>query len=310
VEVGEYKPAPFGSPFLRLGGGLVILRAMPKAKAVPVTAKKTSAGRTKKASAAKAAAPKTPRKPRAPGRSKAVARKKAEPPAPAAVEPVVQRQGFDPPIEDAQSQVVASKFASVETAPAKVRPTLLPSYDESRLLLLVRDPQTLFASWDIAPSTIEAMKARLGRRGFAVSTLTLRLTRAGGSASVMHVSKRARSRYLKIDGGPSFMAEIGFTTPAGRFELVARSAPCFVPMGPVARAEAAEAGRRAVLGYREAIAVARRGGLFPNPGSGPGSGPNSGAARSRGNSSAAGASSPTADRAKRVLGGASDLYRR
>jgi len=279
---------------------------MPKAKAVPATAKKTSAGRTKKASAAKTAAPGTPRKPRAPRRSKAVARKKAEPPPSAALEPEVQRQGFDPPIEDAQSQVVASKFASVETAPAKPRPTLPASYGESRLLLLVRDPQTLFASWDIAPSIIEAMKARLGRRGFAVSTLTLRLTRAGGSASLMHLSKRARSRYLKIEGGPSFMAEIGFTTPAGRFELVARSAPCFVPMGPVARAEALEAGRRAVLGYREAIAVARRGGMSPNPN--PGSG--SGATRSRGNSSAAGASSPAADRAPRVLGGASDLYRR
>jgi len=279
---------------------------MPKAKAAPATAKKTSAGRTKKASAAKTAAPGTPRKPRAPRRPKAVARKKAEPPAATALEPTVQRQGFDPPIEDAQSQVVASKFASVEVAPAKVRPTLPASYGESRLLLLVRDPQTLFVSWDIAPSTIEAMKARLGRRGFAVSTLTLRLTRAGGTASVMHVSKRARSRYLKIDGGPSYMAEIGFTTPAGRFELVARSAPCFVPMGPLARAEAFEAGRRAVLGYREAIAVARRGGMAPNPRSGP----RSGATRSRGNASAAGAASPTAGQAPRVLGGASDLYRR
>ncbi len=278
---------------------------MPKAKAVPATAKKTSAGRTKKASAAKTAASKTPSKARVPRRSKAVARKKAEPLA-AALEPVVQRQGFDPPIEDAQSQVVASKFAHVETTPAKVRPTLPASYGESRLLLLVRDPQTLFASWDIAPSTIEAMKARLGRRGFAVSTLTLRLTRAGGTASVMHVSKRARSRYLKIDGGPSFMAEIGFTTPAGRFEFVARSAPCFVPMGPVARAEAFEAGRRAVLGYREAIAVARRGGVSPNPGAGA----RSGAARSRAGSSGGGAASALAAPAPRVLGGASDLYRR
>ncbi len=274
---------------------------MPKAKAVSATAKKTSAGRTKKASVTKTAAPKNPRKPRAPRRSATVAPKMTAPPA---LE--LQPQGFDPPIEDAQSQVVASKFASVETVPAKARPTLPPSYGESRLLLLARDPQTLFAAWDMAPSTIESLKARLGRRGFAVSTLTLRLTRAGGNASVLHVSKRARSRYLKIDGGPSFMAEIGFTTPVGRFELVARSAPCFVPMGPVARAEAAEAGRRAVLGYREAIAVARRGGLPPNPGSGAGSS----VPRSRAGASAGAAASPLAAPAPRVLGGASDLYRR
>ena len=197
---------------------------------------------------------------------------------------------------------MASKFASVETAPSKARPTLPPSYGESRLLLLVRDPQTLFAAWDMAPSTIGALKGRLGRRGFAVSTLTLRLTRAGGGVSVLHVGKKARSRYLKINGGPSFMAEIGFTTPVGRFELVARSAPCFVPMGPQARGEAAEAGRRAVLGYREAIAVARRGGVSPNPGSA--------VPRSRTDSLAEGTASPLAGPGPRVLGGASDLYRR
>ena len=99
--------------------------------------------------------------------------------------------------------MVASKFRTELPVPKpRPLPTLPSSYGESHLLLLVRDPQTLFAAWDIAPSTIEALKSRLGRRGFAVSTLTLRLTRAGGHASVLHVSKRARSRYLKIDGGP------------------------------------------------------------------------------------------------------------
>jgi hypothetical protein len=281
---------------------------MPKAKSVSATAKKTSAGRKMSASVRKAKATGTSPKARVPRRSAAGGSKKAEPMAPPAAPPVAAVQVFDPPIEDAQSQVVASKFASVETAPAKSppRPTLPATYGESRVLLLVRDPQTLFAAWDIAPSTIEALKARLGRRGFAVSNLTLRLTRAGAGATILHLGKRTRSRYLKIDGGPSFIAEVGFTTPAGRFELLARSAPCFVPMGPLARQEAVDAGRRAVLGYREAIAVARRGGVSPNPG--PGSG--SGVARARVNPSAAGAASPAAVAGPRVLGGASDLYRR
>ena len=281
---------------------------MPKAKAVSGTAKKTAAGPKKKASVKKTAPKASSPKARVPRRSAPPARpaaERVEPPAAALIAPSADSPT---PTADAQSQVVASKFATVETAPAKppVRPTLPTSYGESHLLLLVRDPQTLFAAWDMAPSTIEALKARLGRRGFAVSTLTLRLTRAGGSASVLQVGKKARSRYLKIDGGPSFMAEIGFTTPAGRFELVARSAPCFVPMGPLARQESLEAGRRAVLGYREAIAVARRGGVYPNPG--PGSGP--GVARARINPPAAGAASPAAVAGPRVLGGASDLYRR
>jgi len=278
---------------------------MPKAKAVSAPAKKTSARRTRRVSAKKTAAPKAAPKARSPRRSPSVAKKKTERIAPPAAEPEAEPRVPPPPIEDAQSQVVASKFASVETALPRARPTLPSSYGESHLLLLVRDPQTLFAAWDMAPSTIDALKARLGRRGFAVSTLTLRLTRAGGGTSVLHVGKKARSRYLKIAGGPSFMAEVGFTTPAGRFELVARSAPCFVPIGPVARQEQMEAGRRAVLGYREAIAVARRGGVP----SGAGRSPGSGAARSRAHPPAAGAASPAAT-APRVLGGASDLYRR
>jgi len=262
------------------------------------------------ASARKTAAPKASGKPLAPRRSAAIGSKKAERLTPLAAPPLAPIQAFEPPIEDAQSQVVASKFASVETAPAKApaRPTLPATYGESHVLLLVRDPQTLFAAWDIAPSTTEALKARLGRRGFAVSNLTLRLTRAGAGATTFHLGKKARSRYLKIDGGPSFIAEVGFTTPAGRFELVARSAPCFVPMGPLARQEAKDAGRRAVLGYREAIAVARRGGVSRNPRPGSGSGP--GVARARINPPAEGAASPAAVAGPRVLGGASDLYRR
>jgi hypothetical protein len=206
-------------------------------------------------------------------------------------------------ISEAQSQVVASKFAGAETPPGKplARPTLPASYGESHLLLLVRDPQTLFAAWDIAPSTMDALKGRLGRRGLAVSTLTLRLTRAGGGTSVIHVGNRARSRYLKIEGGPSFMAEVGFTTPAGRFELVARSAPCFVPMGPLARPAVGDSPRRAVLGYREARALIRSGGVSRT---------SAAAARARARAARESGGSDRVLSAPRNLGGASDLYRR
>jgi hypothetical protein len=273
---------------------------MPQAKAVKATAKKAPLARKKKAPARKAATKAPSPRTRAPRKPRAPVKKTVEVIAPP-VEPEALPQ--DPPtaIEDAQSQVVASKFANADAPAAKAatRPNLPTSYGESHLLLLVRDPQTLFAAWDIAPSTTDALKSRLGRRGFAVSTLTLRLTRAGGPTTVVHAGKKARSRYLKIEGGPSFVAEIGFTTPAGQFEFVARSAPCFVPMGPVARHESAEAERRAV-GYREAAALARRGGLGPDPRS----------SGTRSSSSGDGSASSAAASSGRVLGGASDLYRR
>lgn len=212
-----------------------------------------------------------------------------------------------PSTSKARPPVATSKLQGLDTGPKspKPRPSLPTTYGESRLLLLVRDPHTLFAAWDMAPSVVKELKARIGGRALAVSTLTLRLTDAGGGTSVLHVGRRTRSRYVGVDGAPSFIAEIGFTTPTGRFEFIARSATCFVPMSLAARHAWLGARRRTVLGYREAGALARRGllastlrertrpkrisGDFRRPSSSPPS------------------FSPSAPR---VLGGASDLYRR
>lgn len=231
------------------------------------------------------------------------------------VKPVVTitQPPLSAPIADPQSAVVASKFRS-EPPPARPRPlpTLPSSYGESHLLLLARDPQTLFAAWDMAPSAVSGIKSRLGTRGFAVSNLTLRLSGAGAT-SVFHLAKRTRSRYLKVDGGPVYVAEIGLTTPAGRFELLARSAPCVVPTGPASGRDPV-GGKRTALGYREAQVRAQRG-LSPVPppeGSGARGVSESVSASASSASPAAvnGRSSTRVSTTPRVLGGASDLYRR
>lgn len=200
-------------------------------------------------------------------------------------------------------QVVASKFAPRKPQVARrlPRPPLPSSYGESHLLLLARDPQTLFAAWDMAPSSVDAIRNRIGKRAFEVSTLTLRLTRAGGPTSVVHVSRKSRSRYLKIEGGPSFMAEIGFTTPAGRFELLSRSAPCFTPMGAPGRHALLGGATPTILSYREARARARRGqGSLASIAA-------TAAARAEILRATEGQPQPTEGR---TIGGASDLYRR
>lgn len=226
----------------------------------------------------------------------AAAKRKAVSSPPEAVE--------DSAITEAQSKVVASKFVTSDTTNKRpvTRPTLPVSYGESHILLLVRDPQTLFAAWDMAPAAVQTVRSQIGARAFAVSTLTLRLTEAGGRTNVFHVGKKVRSRYLKIGGSPSFMAEIGFTTPAGRFELIASSAPCFVPLGPSGRQETLAPKRRSVLGYREAQILARRGVV---PVSSTGAKP-----RGRSTQAAPGAPFSVGPSARRALGGASDLYRR
>jgi hypothetical protein len=228
----------------------------------------------------------------------------------------------------AQADVVAAKFQGEEATP-RPRPTLPSSYGESHLLLLPRDPQTLFATWDLSPALIDGLKSRLGSRGFAVSTLTLRLSSESGEAVVFHVGRKARSRYLKVTGGSSFTAEIGFTTPTGRFESAARSAACFLPMGPARGAfVASPAPAPAVASYRAAPAVARAAAaVTPTPAATPAPTP---AATSAGRvspaakgttESRAGAATTTpreaavvvpfrAPSTPRAIGGASDLYRR
>jgi hypothetical protein len=265
---------------------------MRKAKVVAGAAKKTDAKRSRKPSLNRAAA----------GKPLARAIRKPE-----TTESTIAQGPAEPSMSEVQTRVVAAKFTGAKDAKGAVgkraaRPSLPTSYGESHLLLLVRDPETLFAAWDVAPAVVDGLKARIGARAYAVSTLTLRVTRAGGTTKEFHLGKRARTRYLKIDGGPSFVAEIGFTTPAGRFELVARSAPCFVPWGPNARPEPLGTEPRAVLGYREALTLARRG---VSPGAAGGSADPRAVPPVAGSMTSSGASSGI-----RVLGGASDLYRR
>ena len=268
---------------------------MVKVKSESGIVKKARAGRTTKPAVKSAV------KRKAPARKAAVARR-TRAPRTAAPRPEAS-------ISEAQSNVVASKFRTEgqPLSPAPL-PTLPSSYGESHLLLLVRDPQTLFAAWDVSPSTVDALKARIGGRGYAVSNLTLRLTRAGGGATTFHLGKKVRTRYLKIDGGPSYIAEIGITPPSGRFELIARSVPCFVPQGASAHQDWPGTKRRAVLGYREARALAQRGLVPVNPDGTPRKRP--AVSSSAGGAGAGAPMTPAGAAAPRMLGGASDLYRR
>ncbi|MBK5254732.1 MAG: DUF4912 domain-containing protein [Vicinamibacteria bacterium] len=269
---------------------------MRKPTGVAVVRKKVAAKRTAAKTPSKKAAPLKPRV--------RVARTIEKPPPPKAKGQV---EAF---LSEAQTQVEAAKFVGSQTPPARRQRSLPSTYGESHMLLLARDPKTLFAAWDMSPSVTETLKARIGQRGFAVSTLTLRLTPAGGRPSVFHVGKRTRSRYLRIAGGSSFVAEIGFTTPEGRFEFVARSAPCLVSMSGNAPAGMGGTTGRLLLRYRDALGLTRQGIALSTR--------SQVAAPGTVRSKRDGLTPPEISRnssvsrpsTARVLGGASDLYRR
>lgn len=111
-----------------------------------------------------------------------------------------------------------------------VSASLPQSYSENRLTLLVRDPRTLHAHWDVNPAWFADLKKRYGARSMTTAPFTLRITPAGGKSSEIHVGHKKRSQYVEVSQpGIAYMAEIGFTSAAGQFHLIARSAPAYPP---------------------------------------------------------------------------------
>lgn len=300
--MGMPKPTPLSESVKKAAAKPPAAKRGAKAAALappPKSAPRSPARKKQETPSSRRAAPRK-------GASEARARRPVKQPLPPVVQ--VETAAEEPIGPDPQGQVVAAKFARPLTSP-RPRPRLRPlpsSYGENHLLLLVRDPQTLYAAWDIAPAVVEGLKARIGRRGYAVSTLTLRLNAVGGHSTHYHLGKRTRSGYLRVSPGRSFTAEIGFTAPSGHFELVARSGPCYVPGGARSSGQGAGAGRARVR-YREAAALVRRGVALARPTSAEDAfshRPN------QGNEAAHLAAPGPRSASARLLGGASDLYRR
>jgi hypothetical protein len=105
------------------------------------------------------------------------------------------------------------------------------SYGVNRLRLLVKDPQWLFAYWDVDPHSLESLRAELGSRASALSQLTLRVfeDRSGG-ASTFLVPQDARTWYVPArTTGKAYRAEVGVILPSGEFRPLARSNSVVAP---------------------------------------------------------------------------------
>jgi hypothetical protein len=109
------------------------------------------------------------------------------------------------------------------------------TYGVNRVRLLVRDPEWLFAYWDVNPSTMKDMGKSLGERTLAVSRLTLRIADpvSGGSSDIL-LPAGARWWYVRTDSTPrSYRAELGLTLPSGEFRRLAESNTVVTPrVGP------------------------------------------------------------------------------
>jgi hypothetical protein len=130
------------------------------------------------------------------------------------------------------------------------------SYGVNRVRLLVKDPEWLFAYWDVNPASLGDLGEGLGERALALSRLTLRIKDPvhGGSSDIL-LPPGARWWYVRGDSAPrSYRAELGVTLPSGEFRRLAESNTVVTPrVGPSSQ----KATRR--MTYAEAQAMPPQG---------------------------------------------------
>jgi hypothetical protein len=164
--------------------------------------------------------------------------------------------------EDLARRAVAGLSEEDQIRAAKYLPRELPkkvfeedrflfpeTYGVNRVRLLVRDPEWIFAYWDVSPSSMKDLGRSLGERAFALSRLTLRvIDPVSGGASDILLPPGARWWYVRTDSARrTYRAELGVILPSGEFRLLAESNTVVTPrVGP-----SAERARRR-MSYRDA----------------------------------------------------------
>jgi hypothetical protein len=193
------------------------------------------------------------------------------------------------------------------------------TYGVNRVRLLVKDPDWLFAHWDVDPESLETMKKSLGERALALSRLTLRvMDPANGGSSDILLPPGARGWYIRVDEARrSYKAQLGITLPSGEFRKLAESNPVVTPrVGPSRE----RAQRRITFGQAGRIpkdaGLEQRDQELRTAGSGAGpwqaasiDGSSPDADAPTGSPAGPGAAAATGPRRPSRLGGASDAFR-
>jgi hypothetical protein len=185
------------------------------------------------------------------------------------------------------------------------------TYGVNRVRLLVKDPEWIFAHWDVDPDVFAAVKRDLGERAVALSRLTLLVSDPveGGTTTIL-LPKGVRGWYVRAEGPPrAYRAELGLTLPTGEFRALASSNTVGTPrVGRARKAAGARvrfdrSGRH--VGEAAAAAVPRGAGAGRMAGGRVVAERGAGAPASAGGASAEGGASDAFR-----PGGASDVFRR
>jgi hypothetical protein len=136
-----------------------------------------------------------------------------------------------------EEQIESSKYVPREGARVfeEERFIFPESYGRNRIRLMVKDPEWLFAYWDVETLEFETLRSSIGERAAALSRLTLKVSDAFyGGSSIILLPYGARSWYVRADSSPrSYRAELGITLPSGEFRRLAESNTVTTPrVGP------------------------------------------------------------------------------
>jgi hypothetical protein len=129
------------------------------------------------------------------------------------------------------------------------------TYGVNRVRLLVKDPDWLFAHWDVNPTALAALEAEVGLRTLELSKVTLKVfDPVNGGSTVMLVPAGVRSWYIRADTvRRAYRAELGLTLPSGEYRVLAESNTVVTPrVGP------SQERARLVVSYRKGRAMAGR----------------------------------------------------
>jgi hypothetical protein len=337
-KAARAKPAPKATPAAKATpparpAAAPARKAAKAASPAPARAKAATGAKPRKAAPAKAGARPAAKAPVP--RARKAAEKAAQAPkakAPAATRPRrATRPGGTSP-EPPRPSAALTEEEQIEAA--KYLPRELPrlfeeerfifpeSYGQSRIRLLVKDPEWLFAHWDVDPQSLSRVRQELGERASALSRLTLRVTdpHNGGESRVL-LPEGARSWYVRADGAErSYQAQLGLTLPSGEFRSLAESNTVRTPRsGPSAEGAPRRARYDGAAAVAAPLASSTSGGPEPReerPRDDPGPWrPDPATAGYPGTLAGAGSAPPDVDRSRggragEAPGGASDVYRR
>jgi len=237
TAAGAKKPAAAGAKKRTAAGAKKTAAGAKKPTAVAKAAAKKAAPRAVaprkavvgKPSARKTAAPALAKK--AVRKTVAVRAKKAVPASPD------HAPGGVPGLSE-EDQIRAAKYLPRELPKRLFEEDrfLFPeTYGVNRVRLLVRDPEWIFAYWDVNPAAMKDLARSLGERGLQLSRLTLRVQDpvSGGSSDIL-LPPGARWWYIRTDSARrSYRAELGVTLPSGEFRRLAESNTVVTPrVGP------------------------------------------------------------------------------